>query len=251
MYYDQAHHVQADTIPVVENMYYALGLFHSRMADAILEGRALIEKILAFEVDGNFPVYLHEYPKCKDRSTSIQLLPVAHYLFKDYRPVLGDGLYTKLKELCQRIVSHAERAHKLKKLGFAPYVRFKAFTGELEKMEPRSAAEWGEYLLALDMCRPAWHKEEFARAFRSFNIPCSIFLDQDFPIYQDGVLPKASLMDVFLALQTGCFSKMGQGSDRLVFLFLPCPSHRRSRSCLDIRHKAPGLFMAKRDKTAS
>jgi hypothetical protein len=223
LYYDNPHCSQQDTVPVIENMYYALGLFHSRMSDAILEARALIEKILPFEVDGNFPIYLHEYPKCKDRSTSIQLLAVIHYLLKDYRSVVGDGLYTKLKELSQRIICHAKQVHEIKKLPFAPLVRFKAFTNELEKMEPRSAAEWGEYLLALDICRPCWQAEELARAFRSYNALCMVFIDKDTPIYQDGFLPKPSFMDVFIALQTGRFSKMLQGDDRLVFL--SCLAH--------------------------
>ena len=56
-----------DTIPLFENFCYALGLFRSKLTEDIAEGKALLERLFAFEVEGNFPVYLHEYPVCRNR----------------------------------------------------------------------------------------------------------------------------------------------------------------------------------------
>ncbi len=55
----------SDTIPVIENFCYAEALLRSRLAENVLEGRALLEKLKAFEIDGLYPVYLHEYPNCR------------------------------------------------------------------------------------------------------------------------------------------------------------------------------------------
>ena len=64
-----------DTIPLVENFCFALALFRSRLVESVQEGKRLLEKLLAFEIGGNFPLYLHEYPHCKDIYLSIHLFP--------------------------------------------------------------------------------------------------------------------------------------------------------------------------------
>src|ERR1700733_5507295 len=64
-----------DTIPLLENFCFVLALLRSRLTDHVLEGKTLLGKLLAFEVDGNFPIYLHDFPECKDRDFSLTLLP--------------------------------------------------------------------------------------------------------------------------------------------------------------------------------
>ncbi|MBM3207647.1 MAG: hypothetical protein FJZ57_03460 [Chlamydiae bacterium] len=218
LFYDNPDSVHQDTIPVLENMYYALGLFHTRMSDSILEARSIIDKILSFEVGGNFPIYLHDYPHCKDRSTSIYMLPVIHYLVKDYRSVLGDSLYGKLQELSDRILIHAKKMHETKRLPFSSFVRWQGFTHQLEKMEPKSVVEWGEYLLAIHMSNPSWQEEEVKRAFSYYNIECRLFLDTESPIMQDGFAPRATFFDLLVALQTGNYSKAILSNEKLIFL---------------------------------
>ena len=63
---DDPYLSRQDTIPSVENFIHAYALFRTKTVEHIQEGKALLEKLLAFEVDGNFPIYLHEFPKCAD-----------------------------------------------------------------------------------------------------------------------------------------------------------------------------------------
>ena len=80
---------RSDTIPLLENFSFALALFRSRLTENVFKGKALLEKLLAFEVDGNFPVYLHEYPQCKDRDFSLEILPVLHWVLFHFRERLA------------------------------------------------------------------------------------------------------------------------------------------------------------------
>ncbi len=56
-----------DTIPVYENLLFALALLRMQTVSNILEAKTLFGKILAFQnlETGNFPRYIHEYPACR------------------------------------------------------------------------------------------------------------------------------------------------------------------------------------------
>ncbi|NGX46453.1 MAG: hypothetical protein K940chlam2_01644 [Chlamydiae bacterium] len=79
-----------DTIPLFENGCFALALLRTRMSDEAVEGMELIKQILAFEVDGHFPVYLHEYPKVRDQMVGLRLATLFYWIRKDYSHVLGE-----------------------------------------------------------------------------------------------------------------------------------------------------------------
>ena len=70
-----------DTIPLYENFLFALALLRFRTSDSMNEGKKILEQLLSFQVDGNFPIYLHEYPRCYDRFQSMSILPVFYWLF--------------------------------------------------------------------------------------------------------------------------------------------------------------------------
>src|SRR4051812_26440911 len=82
-----------DTIPVYENLCFALALLRSRTAENVLEARALLDKLLAFEIGGQFPVYLHEFPQCR----FTRAYPVISYILRDFHGVLGDKLRLRLQ----------------------------------------------------------------------------------------------------------------------------------------------------------
>jgi len=107
-----------DTIPLYENFCFVLALFRSRMSEDILQGKEMLEKLLAFENEGNFPVYLHEYPQIRDPGLSLDILPILIHLKREFSSIIGD----KLSPLISRILQHAE-AHsygrKAKKLAAA------------------------------------------------------------------------------------------------------------------------------------
>jgi hypothetical protein len=80
-----------ETIPLYENFCFALALFRQRTADCITEGKELIEKLLPFQgADGNFPVYLHDYPRCFDFHMGLRIAPILVYLLRLYGSVLGE-----------------------------------------------------------------------------------------------------------------------------------------------------------------
>lgn len=90
-----------DTIPLYENFLLALALSRTHKAESRQEGAALLSKLLAFQMhqsaehDGCFPIYMHEYPTCKDRVAEIKLLPI--FFFMLYRlpvPLHADVLAT-------------------------------------------------------------------------------------------------------------------------------------------------------------
>ena len=63
------------TIPPYENILFALALIRMQTVQNVNEGKEIISKILDFQnpETGNFPVYLHEFPLCRDRFMSVHL----------------------------------------------------------------------------------------------------------------------------------------------------------------------------------
>lgn len=158
-----------DTIPVYENACFALALFRSRLTDDVLEGKRILERLLGFEVNGHFPIHLHEYPECRDWSLSSRMRPIFHAVLRDFGPVLGE-LMPKIEATLARIVSRPS------------------------KEEPQTATEWGEALIAAQMSTDQeivqravshWHPELFA-----YTGPCVHA--------QDGHLPALTLYDLFM-----------------------------------------------------
>lgn len=102
------------SIPVVENFLFALALFRSRMVEQVTEGKELLQKLLHFqnrvegmEGEGNFPVYLHEYPVCKDRFTAVHISFIILSLLKQFSAVLPALLKEELEQAVKRALTHA------------------------------------------------------------------------------------------------------------------------------------------------
>jgi len=80
-----------DAIPIYENFCFAFALFRQRTAEAVGEGKSLIEKLLSFQTEeGNFPIYLHEYPKCFDFNQALKVAPILIYLLRLFPSVIGE-----------------------------------------------------------------------------------------------------------------------------------------------------------------
>lgn len=74
-----------ETIPLYENLLFALALLRSYKAEFHHEGAQLLTKVLAFQIthaehEGCFPIYVHEYPHCRDLVAQIRLFPVFFFL---------------------------------------------------------------------------------------------------------------------------------------------------------------------------
>ncbi len=94
---------EKETIPLYENSAFVLALFRSKLSENVLEARALLTKLLAFEVGGNFPVYLHEYPLCRDLYLGAKLKKIFRWIASEFEPILGKELKESLDACIHRI----------------------------------------------------------------------------------------------------------------------------------------------------
>lgn len=100
------HSNSRDPIPLRENLCFVLALLRSRIADNIQEAKELLERLLSYQTGGNFPIYLHEFPKCYDRYRSAEILPSLIWILRGFHHVLGNGLKEKLENSIREAVSH-------------------------------------------------------------------------------------------------------------------------------------------------
>jgi len=191
-----------DTIPLLENFCFSLALFRSRIAENILEGKALLEKLLVFEVDGNFPVYLHEYPGCKDRDFSLSLLPVFHWLVIDFRSALGESLAQSIEMLIGRILSHGYRMHAQRPLCSASEFRLKSyFEKKSPSWIPSTPEEWAGALIT---CQMTGSNALFKSALEIWHPQLCTFIG---PQFQDRKEPQVTLFDLFMGHYCGAYSQ--------------------------------------------
>lgn len=111
------------TIPTFENFTFALALLRSRNADNINDAKELLRRLLHFqssegEMSGNFPIYLHEYPYCKDRLHGIHLLVPLYWIYKNFHHVLGADIKQQLKAALIRLQNYCLQTLSVKP---APY----------------------------------------------------------------------------------------------------------------------------------
>jgi len=124
---DQEPHL---TIPPVENFLFALALLRSRTIENVQEAKAILEKLLAFQnrcendpVYGNFPLYLHEYPACKDRFTGLHCASAIVLILKCFHQVIGQDLKNRLEEALILSIKQAFSAYSEKKAGYPNAVK--------------------------------------------------------------------------------------------------------------------------------
>lgn len=110
---DEPNH---DTIPIVENFLFTLALLRSRTAENIQEAKVLIGKLLCFQnfqdllSQGNFPVYLHDYPVCRDRYLGAQLLPIFYWIIKYFHTILGSELLQRFEVAIKALLKQTVRS---------------------------------------------------------------------------------------------------------------------------------------------
>ncbi len=100
------------TIPTYENCLFALALIRMQTVANIQEGLALIEKLLPFQdrETGNFPVYLHEYPQCRDRYHAVHLLPPIYWVLKGFQKVMVQSVSEAISKAAKRAMAHLDSA---------------------------------------------------------------------------------------------------------------------------------------------
>ena len=93
-----------DTIPIYENFLFAFALFRQKTAESVLEGKELVERLIGFQTEcGNFPTYLHDFPRCWDHSLPLKVAPIAVQLLRAFGSVLGAELKALLEKSIEKI----------------------------------------------------------------------------------------------------------------------------------------------------
>ncbi|EFB42522.1 hypothetical protein [Parachlamydia acanthamoebae] len=114
-YFYHAQEAMHQTIPIVENGYFILALMRTKTIENIKEAKELLDRILIFQnQSGNFPIYLHEFPNCKDRYLGAHLLPIFYWMLKDFHTILGQDLKNRLIESTTALALYTLVAHEEK-----------------------------------------------------------------------------------------------------------------------------------------
>lgn len=135
---DEASH---DTIPVYENVLFALALLRTRNSTSVKEAKDLLEKILPYEVEGNFPKYLHEYPNCTDHFASAKLLVPFYWILKRFFLVLGAEFRQRLTTVAESLLQHSVKHHKEKPAPFHIAIKIAAAQKSFGELWQQSALE--------------------------------------------------------------------------------------------------------------
>lgn len=110
-------HVKPDsweTIPIFENLCFVIALFRSHTVANTLEGRELLEKILAFQIpsgdnSGLFPRYIHEYPNREKRGYLISIMVALAFLKSRHMQILHTELQEKLRKSIKNLMEALEK----------------------------------------------------------------------------------------------------------------------------------------------
>lgn len=237
-YNSQEDEIQ-QTIPLVENFLFALALFRSKTAENILEAKGIIDRLLEFQCldqesgKGNFPIYLHEYPQCKDRFLGAHLLPPFFWILKNFQQVLGSELKIKLEKaakalLLQSLKTHEEKpapyfiglkiAAAARALGMLWEDKYLQDKGDLLLEEARNGdltslyipSQMGEICAALQMAFtnissswiPFWEHLN-----NTWHQQCCSYIGPAIQEFQRGEESEPTLYDLFLGSFSGNFSQ--------------------------------------------
>ncbi|HEX4839077.1 MAG TPA: hypothetical protein VFU89_01395 [Rhabdochlamydiaceae bacterium] len=165
----------SEAIPTYENFCFALALLRSRIADHVLEAKALLEKLLAFQVNGELPVYLHEYPLCRYAGLKSKLTPVIFFILRDFHSVLGEKLRAELQAVQGPLQASLE-----------------------EIVSPESPEEWAEFLIHSQITG-----KDKSYALEHWDSTCLSFIG---PQRQERGEPALTLYDLFLGQWGGKYS---------------------------------------------
>lgn len=105
-------------IPIAENFLYALALFRTRLTENINEAKGILDGLFHFQntnenemAFGNFPIYLHEYPVCKDRFLGLQVGLPLYWILKNFHQILGQDLKKRVEKTLVLLIKQSLKTH--------------------------------------------------------------------------------------------------------------------------------------------
>ncbi len=193
-----------ETIPIFENFCYALALLRSKNAENVAEAAQLIERLLPFEVEGNFPVYLHEYPQLRDRCLPLRLLPMTHFVLSEFATILAPDLRKRLEGLMGRLLSSGYKLSVQNALSPPFEWVLKAYfePNRLPDIQPQTLQQWSELVAPMQMAaqRGANIQPLLDRALTLWHPELQVYVAQE---KREGPHIAPTLFDLFVAFQQG------------------------------------------------
>lgn len=237
-------------IPLVENALFVLALLRSRTSENMLEGKEMLSRLLFFQntekgspSEGNFPIYLHEFPQCKDRWTGVKLLLPFYWILTEFHSILGTELKAKLEQAFLKILEHGFKTYQEKPAPYPTGIKLAASAcaggkklgaeelvvkGErLLNALHADQRDWsdpeiiGSMIASLQMVYPQissspW--QDFWQVIQStWHVPTASYIGKMKGQFQNGSEPSVSLYDLYMGYLSEAFSERAL-KDQLVHL---------------------------------
>lgn len=242
---------KAQTIPLLENVLFALALLRSRLVEQVQEAKRLLKALLVFQNlqiednHGNFPVYLHEYPMCHDPALALQLLAPIYWILKHFGHILGAELKQQLEKAAHLALKHSLRFHQAKPFPYFLAIRLAAAQAaygilldnqawqqsgkeELELLSQRQLEGWhttkhlADILVGLQMVYPTLSQSPWIplwqRMKQTWHSSLACDMGPCVREWQEGEEPQVNLYDLFGGFFAGQFSRRAS-------LLTPCHLH--------------------------
>ncbi|MCY3974104.1 MAG: hypothetical protein OXF02_00955 [Simkaniaceae bacterium] len=180
-----------DTIPVYENLCFALTLLRTRTVRNMTQGAELLRRLIAFFTDG-FPLYLHEFSDNGPDIRQLRALLPLYWQLKLFRNVLSAPCVRRLEAI---------RAFLSDKGRECVYPFLVAMRGEeIPEYVPRNDHDRGELLLAYSVMeeKRVW---PLRVALAGWDGRMMIGKEAG---YQRETEPECTLFDLFMASYQGC-----------------------------------------------
>lgn len=225
------------TIPIFENACFVLALLRSKTSEQMLEAKELLDRLLCFQIpqEGNFPIYVHEYPQGKNRFLGAQLLPVFYYILREFHLVLGTELKQRLHVATSHLMRYTLEAFDEKAPSYSVGVKIAAAAQVLgvyfhdEALQRRGDELLNQYLemnlqtawfipmaiadlcIALQMVythisKSPW-KDFWQHLIQTWHQPTNTYVGPNLRQYQQGDEPQPTLYDLFLGYFSQGFSQ--------------------------------------------
>lgn len=220
----------SQTIPVLENVLFALALFKTHLVENVQEGKQLLKKLLHFQIGegmedaGNFPVFLHEYPLARDPAVGLYLLAPLFWIVKLYGHVIGSGTKENIESAAKKILEFTSGRHKASPYPYFLSVRLacaqvafghlwneqeriKIGNASLDKLKEQCIDGWssttqlGDLLVGLAMIYPSLSSSPWVKLWNfmkmTWHTPTGTYIGPWMREWQRGSEPKPNLYDLF------------------------------------------------------
>lgn len=218
------------TIPVLENFLFALSLFKTRTVENITKAKILIEKLLHFAAtDGQFPVYLHEYPECKDHYLAISLIAPLYWIYHGFHQILGNPLKVRMEKVLLDLSRYIIKISKEKNPPYFMRIRVASSLyaigslfnfpdlkneGENRLLEFNEVTrDWfmpkhlSELIIASQMADIKYSQKFLDHLNKTWHPELNCYAGPNVLTHQIGFEPEVTLYDLFMGYLTKKFSK--------------------------------------------